>query len=145
MNTQKTYNVTSKDIKKKWYILDAEGKSMGRVALKAAYILRGKHKPTYTPYLDAGDNVVIINAKKAKVTGNKFKDKLYYHHTGFPGGLRSVNYEELLEKHPTYPMEKAVRGMLPNGPLGSKIYENVRIYSDAEYKEVSQKPEVVEI
>lgn len=145
MKLYKTYNVTPKDIEKKWFIIDAEGKSLGRVAEKAAYILRGKHKAIYTPYLDTGDNVVIINAKHAKMTGNKKADKMYYHHTGYPGGLKSVNYEKLIEKKPIMPLEKAVKGMLPKGPLGRKLFKNLRVYANAEYKEASQKPEVVEI
>ncbi|MCG8572401.1 MAG: 50S ribosomal protein L13 [Spirochaetes bacterium] len=145
MNLYKTYNVTSKDIEKKWYIIDAEGLALGRVAAKAAYILRGKHKAIYTPYLDTGDNVIVINAEKALLTGNKVTDKIYHHHSGYPGGLKSVNYEKLVEKKPIMPMEKAIKGMLPKGPLGRKLYKNLRVYADSNYKEVSVKPEKLEI
>ena len=140
-----TYNVTPKDIDKKWYVINAAGKPMGRVAEKAAYILRGKHKPIYTPYLDTGDNVVIINAEKAVLTGNKFTDKTYYHHTGYPGGLKSINYAKLLKKNPTQPMEKAIKGMLPKGPLGRELFRNLRVYKDDIQKQSSQNPEVIEI
>ena len=140
-----TYNVTPKDIDKKWYVINAAGRPMGRVAEKAAYILRGKHKPIYTPYLDTGDNVVIINAEKAVLTGNKFTDKTYYHHTGYPGGLKSMNYAKLLKKNPTQPMEKAIKGMLPKGPLGRELFRNLRVYKDDIQKQSSQNPEVIEI
>jgi len=139
-----TYNVTPKDIEKKWYIIDAAGKPFGKVATKAAYILRGKHKPIYTPYLDTGDNVIIINAKDALLTGKKYSDKMYYHHSGYPGGLKSYNYAKLIEKKPTEPMKKAVKGMLPKGPLGSKLLKNLRIYKDDKHKHASQNPIVIE-
>lgn len=145
MKKYNTYNVTPKDIKKEWFIIDAAGKPMGRVAERAAYILRGKHKPIYTPYLDTGDNVVIINAKKAIMTGNKYNDKLYYHHTGFPGGLKETTYAKLIEKKPTQPLRFAVRGMLPKGKLGRKILKNLRIYQGAQYEQISQNPKVCEI
>jgi len=139
-----TYNVTTKDISKKWFIIDASGKSLGKVAAKAAYILRGKHKPIYTPYMDTGDNVIIINAEKAIMTGNKFTDKIYYHHSGFVGGIKSITYDKLIAKKPTDPMEIAIKGMLPKGPLGRKIFRNLRVYKDDFYKEKSVKAEVIE-
>lgn len=145
LKTEKTYNVTSKDLIKEWYLIDAAGKSLGKVAEKAAYILRGKHKPIYTPHLDTGDNVVIINAPKAAMTGRKYTDKIYYHHTGFPGGIRSINYAKMVEKHPTRPMELAIKGMLPKGPLGRKLFRNLRVYKDATHKQVSQNPKVIEL
>ncbi|HBD93705.1 MAG: 50S ribosomal protein L13 [Spirochaetes bacterium GWF1_31_7] len=140
-----TYNVTSKDIAKKWYIIDADGIPLGRVAVKAAYVLRGKHKPTYTPHLDTGDNIIIINASKAIMTGNKTSDKIYYHHTGYMGGLKETTYEKMMEKKPVFPMEAAVKGMLPKGPLGREMFRNLRVYEGAEYNEASQKPEKLEI
>src|SRR4030042_3540421 len=133
-----TYNVGKKDIKKDWYIIDAAEKPLGKVAVKASYILRGKHKPIFTPYLDTGDNVVIINAEKALMTGKKFMDKLYYHHTGYPGGLKSINYAKLLKKKPTHPMELAIKGMLPKGPLGRKLFRNLRVYKGDSHKQNSQ-------
>lgn len=140
----KTYNVTPKDIKKKWYLIDAKDKPLGKVASKAAYILRGKHQPIYTPNLDTGDNVIIINAKKAILTGRKSSDKLYYHHTGYPGGLKKTNYTKLLAKKPVKPLELAIKGMLPKGPLGRKLFKNLRIYKDENYKQNSQNPVLLE-
>lgn len=140
----KTYNVTPRDIKKKWYIIDAKDKIVGKVAAKTAYILRGKHKVIYTPYLDTGDNVVIINADKVKVTGNKLLDKIYYRHSGYPGGLKTITLGKLLEKNPIRPLELAIKRMLPKGPLGRKLFKNLRIYVGSEYKQISQKPIMVE-
>ena len=139
-----TYNVTPKDIEKKWYIIDAAGQKLGKVAVKAANILRGKNKPIYTPYLDTGDNVVIINTDKIVVTGNKGDDKMYYHHSGYPGGLKSINYDKLIQKHPMKPLDLAIKGMLATGPLGRKLFKNMRIYRDDKYQQVSQKPILVE-
>lgn len=140
-----TYNVTSKDVNKKWYIIDAAGLPLGRVAVKAAYILRGKNKPIYTPHLDTGDNVIIINAAKAIMTGHKTTDKLYYRHSGYMGGLTETPYDKVMEKKPVLPMEEAIRGMLPHGPLGRALFRNLRVYAGAEYNETSQKPEKIEI
>ncbi len=140
----KTYNVTPKDINKKWYLIDAAGKPMGKVAVKAAYILRGKHQPIFTPNLDTGDNVIIINAKNAVMTGRKFNDKTYYHHTGWPGGLKSTTYAKLIEKNPIKPLELAIKGMLPKGPLGRKLFRNLRVYKDENHNQNSQKPILVE-
>ena len=140
----KTYNVTSKDINKKWYLIDAKGKPLGKVAAKAAYILRGKHQPIYTPNLDTGDNVVIINAKQAVMTGRKFSDKMYYHHTGYPGGLKKTNYAKLIAKKPNKPLELAIKGMLPKGPLGRKLFKNLRVYKDENHKHNAQNPVIVE-
>ena len=145
MNHFKTYNVTKKDIQKKWYLIDAAGVSMGRVAERAAYILRGKHKAIYTPHLDTGDNVIIINAEKAVMTGNKGSDKMYYRHSGYPGVPTEHSYEKVMEKKPTYPREQAIKGMLPHGPLGRELFRNVRVYAGADYKQVSQNPEKLEI
>jgi len=143
-NKYKSYNVTPKDVNKKWYIIDAEGKPLGKVAAKASYILRGKHKPIYTPYLDTGDNVVIINAEKAIMTGNKNTNKIYYHYTGFVGGMKSFTYDKLVERKPTYPMEVAIKGMLPKGPLGRVLFKNLRVYKGDKHEQSSQNPEVIE-
>lgn len=145
MNKFKTYNVTAKDVQKKWYLIDATGLSVGRVAERAAYILRGKNKAIYTPHLDTGDNVIIINAGKAVITGSKGEKKMYYRHSGFPGGLKETSYNKMMEKKPTLPMEEAVRGMLPHGPLGRELFRNLRVYAGDDYKETSQKPEKFEI
>ena len=130
---------------RKWYIIDAAGKPMGRVAAKAAYIARGKNKPTFTKNQLMGDFVVIINAEKAAVTGGKEQKKIYHHYTGFVGGLRSYTYEKTLEKHPTEPMERAVAGMLPNGRLGRKMMANVKIYAGAEHPHAAQNPQPIEL
>ena len=139
-----TYNVSKKDINKRWFIIDATDKPLGKVAAKAAYILRGKHKAIYTPYMDTGDNVIIVNASKAIITGDKFTDKIYYHHSGYVGGMKSITYDKLVAKKPTDPMEIAIKGMLPKGPLGRKIFRNLRVYKDDFYKEKSVKAEKVE-
>ncbi|OHD27578.1 MAG: 50S ribosomal protein L13 [Spirochaetes bacterium GWD1_27_9] len=144
MKKYDVYNVTPKDVKKKWCIIDANGKPLGKVAAKAAYILRGKHKAIYTPYLDTGDNVVIINAAKALMTGNKFKDKIYYNYSGHPGGMKSITYEKLVAKKPTDPLEIAIKGMLPKGPLGRDLFRNLRVYEGENYDALPQKPEVIE-
>ena len=141
---EQTYNVAPKDIVKKWYLIDAKDKVMGKVAGKAAYILRGKHKAVYTPYLDAGDNVIIINAGKAKMTGKKAHDKIYHHYTGYPGGMKSINYEKLVVKKPGAPLEEAIKGMLPKGPLGRKLFRNLRVYKNDKYSQISQNPIVVD-
>ena len=141
----KTLYVKPKDVEKKWYIIDASGQSLGRVAAKAAYILRGKHKPYYVPYHDLGDQVIIINAKDALLTGRKYQDKLYYHHTGHPGGIKVENYSKLIQRKPIVPIEKAIKGMLPKGPLGRKLFLNLRVYADSRHSHDSQKPIPVEI
>lgn len=141
----KTIFVNECDQEKKWYIIDAEGKSLGRVAAKAAYIARGKNKATFTRNQLMGDYVVIINAEKAVVTGGKEQKKIYYHHTGFVGGLKAHTYEKLLEKHPTDPMQIAVEGMLPHGRLGRKMINNVKIYAGAEHPHAAQNPQPIEL
>jgi large subunit ribosomal protein L13 len=145
VKTEKTYNVTPKDIKKEWFIIDAAGKPMGKVAERAAYVLRGKHKAIYEPHLDIGDNVVIINAAKAVLTGNKVMDKTYYRHSYYPGGLKSTNYAKLIEKHPCMPMEKAIKGMLPKTIMGKKLFKNIRVYKDDKYDNVFPAPKVLDI
>ncbi|MBN2658018.1 MAG: 50S ribosomal protein L13 [Spirochaetales bacterium] len=132
-------------IERKWYVIDAEGVSLGRVAVKAANILRGKNKPYYTPHQEIGDYVIIVNAEKAAVTGRKKTDKMYYRHSGFLGGLKAETYEKVLAKKPTMPMEKAIRGMLPKGPLGNKLYTNVKIYAGANHPHAAQQPVAVEV
>jgi len=120
----KTYNVTPKDINKKWYLIDAKGKTLGKVAVKAAYILRGKHQPLYTTNLDTGDNVIIINANQVKMTGRKYNDKMYYNYSGYPSGLKSINYAKLVAKKTYQTVELAIKGMLPKGPLGRQLFRN---------------------
>ena len=129
---------------KKWYIIDAEGKTLGRLATEVSKILMGKHKPTYTPNCDMGDFVIVINAAKVELTGKKYTDKLYRHHTGYPGGLKEVPYKDLVKKHPTDPVEIAVKGMLPKNALGRAMIKKLKVYAGAEHVNQAQKPEVYE-
>jgi large subunit ribosomal protein L13 len=141
----KTYVPKKTEIKKNWYLVDAEGKILGRLASKIAQILSGKNKPIYTPYLDTGDFVVVINAKKVKVTGNKEKKKIYYHYSGYPGGMKEIVYEKLLEKKPTVIIQKAVRGMLPKNKLRRKMLKKLKIYAGTEHRHQAQNPEKIEL
>lgn len=141
----KTYTAKPSDIKQDWYIVDASGKTLGRLATEIARRLRGKHKPEYTPHMDTGDYIVVINAKEVKVTGNKTTDKIYHHHTGFPGGLKSITFDKLIAKKPEMIIEKAVKGMLPRGPLGRDMYRKLKVYSGAEHKHAAQQPKALEI
>ena len=137
----KTVFVKPSDVERKWFLVDAEEKVLGRVAARIASILRGKEKAAFAPHQEVGDYVVVINADKIAVTGRKAQGKLYHHHTGYPGGLKTVNFEKLIEKHPASPLELAVKGMLPKGPLGRKLLKNVKIYSGAEHPHTAQKLE----
>ncbi|MBI1910678.1 MAG: 50S ribosomal protein L13 [Deltaproteobacteria bacterium] len=125
---------------KKWYLVDAEGKTLGRLAAKIATVLRGKHKPTYTPSLDAGDFVVVINAEKVAVTGNKLTDKIYYHHTMYPNGLKSIPLEKMLAENPEEVLKKAVWGMLPKGPLGRDMFKKLKVYTGSSHPHAAQMP-----
>jgi large subunit ribosomal protein L13 len=133
------------EVVRKWFLVDAEGQSLGRVAAKAASIVRGKEKAVFVPHQEVGDYVVIINAAKAAITGSKRSGKLYHHHTGFPGGLKTVNYAELLARHPTGPMEKAVNGMLPKGVLGRQLFRNVKVYAGADHPHAAQNPTAINL
>lgn len=128
-----------------WYVVDAEGKTLGRLASQVAKVLRGKHKPTYTPYLDTGDHVIVINAEKVKVTGNKAKEKIYYRHTGWPGGLRAVPYDVMISKKPEAVIEHAVKGMLPHNRLGRALGKKLKVYRGADHPHAAQKPKPLEI
>ncbi|MGE5593493.1 MAG: 50S ribosomal protein L13 [Betaproteobacteria bacterium] len=128
-----------------WYVVDAEGKTLGRLASQVASVIRGKHKPTYTPSLDTGDHVIVINAEKVRVTGNKAKQKLYYRHSGYPGGLRAVPYEVMMSKKPEAVIEHAVRGMLPHNRLGRSLWKKLKVYRGAEHPHAAQKPKPLEI
>jgi large subunit ribosomal protein L13 len=141
----KTIFVKDYEQKRDWYLIDAEGKPLGRVAAKVASILRGKNKPTYTPNQEMGDYVIIINADKVAVSGNKRTDMLYRHYTGFVGGLRSYTFEKLIERHPTQPLERTIAGMLPNGKLGRRLMSNVKVYAGSEHPHASQNPKVIEL
>ena len=135
-----TYMQKKEDLVRNWYVIDAEGLPVGRVAVKAAHVLRGKHKPTYTPNVDCGDFVIVVNADKAILTGNKETQKIYYNHSGYTGGLRERTGKEMLEKYPTEMIERAVKGMLPNGRLGRQMYKKLFVYTGAEHKHAAQKP-----
>ena len=139
-----SYIAKPSEIERKWYVLDAEGKTLGRLASEAASILRGKKKPTYTPFLDCGDYVIVINADKVEVTGKKAKEKIYKHHTGYPGGLREITFEKLQAKDPEEIIRHAVKGMMPKGPLGRQMYKKLKVYAGPEHKHAAQKPEVWE-
>ena len=141
----KTFMQTKETVERTWYVIDAADKPLGRVATKAATILRGKHKATFTPHIDCGDYVIIINADKVKLTGNKVNDKMYYNHSGFPGGLRTRNAKTMLESYPVEMVERAVNGMLPNGPLGRQMYRKLFVYAGSEHKHEAQKPTTITI
>ncbi len=146
MNTvQKTYSMTASEIDKKWLIVDAEGKVLGRLATEIALLLRGKHKPSFTPHLDMGDYVVVINAEKIVLTGNKAEDKEYFKHTEYPGGKRFINIKKFLAEKPEFVIEHAVKGMLPKNKLNNKIMKNLKVYVGSEHPHEAQKPEAVEI
>lgn len=141
----KTFMQKKENIERNWYVIDAEGKTLGRVATKAAHVLRGKHKVTYTPYVDCGDYVIIVNADKVVLTGNKLEDKKYYNHSGFPGGLRERSAKEMIEKYPEEMVERAVKGMLPHNRLGRAMGKKLFVYCDANHKHEAQKPKALEI
>ena len=141
----KTIFVKAKDIEQKWYLIDATGKTLGRLATRVVTILRGKHKPIYSPHMEVGDHIIVINAEKVAVSGRKRTDKLYYRHSGYPGGLRTETFEKVLARKPRYPLEHAIKGMLPKGPLGRKLFRNVKVYAGAEHPHAAQKPEVLEL
>jgi large subunit ribosomal protein L13 len=141
----KTFTAKPESVQREWFVVDAEGKTLGRISTQIASILRGKHKPEYTPSVDVGDYVVVINADKVKVTGNKAKGKIYYSHTGFVGGLNQISFEKLIDKAPERPIEFAVKGMLPKGPLGRDMFRKLKVYAGAEHKHTAQQPKVLEL
>ena len=138
----KTFVAKPDTIKRDWYVVDAEGKTLGRLATEIASRLRGKHKPTYTPFLDTGDNVIVINVDKLVLTGKKLDDKKYRHHSGFPGGLKEVDYRTLMAKNPEKAFEIAVKGMLPKNSLGRQMFRKLHVYAGPDYEQTAQKPEV---
>ncbi len=141
----KSFMQKKETIERKWYVIDAENKPLGRVATKAAHILRGKHKPTYTPHIDCGDNVIIINADKVALTGNKLEDKIYYNHSMYTGGLRERTAKVMKEQYPIEMVERAVKGMLPHNRLGRAMYKKLFVYTGAEHPHAAQKPEMMEL
>ncbi len=140
-----SYMQKRETVDRKWYVMDATDVPLGRLASKAAHILRGKHKATYTPHIDCGDYIVIINAEKVKLTGNKLENKKYYSHSSYPGGLRERTAKEMLEKYPEEMVEKAIKGMLPHNRLGRQMYKKLFVYTGSEHPHMAQKPEVMEV
>ena len=140
-----TYMAKPETVERKWYVIDADGVVLGRLASQVALMLRGKHKPTFTPHVDTGDFIIVINTDKIALTGNKLDQKIYYHHTGYPGGLKETKYADLMAKKSEFALKKAVRGMLPKGPLGNKMLKKLKVYAGAEHPHAAQQPEVFEM
>lgn len=132
-------------VRRDWYVVDATGKTLGRLATQLAHRLRGKHKASYTPHVDTGDNIIVLNAGKVRVTGQKLTDKFYHHHTGYMGGLKTTSLEKLLQKHPERAIEFAVKGMLPKNPLGRKMFKKLHVFAGAEHPHAAQQPKALEI
>ena len=141
----KTISANKTTANKKWVLVDADGQTLGRLASKVAKLLRGKYKPDFTPHVDCGDNVIVINAEKINLTGNKWEDKTYLRHTGYPGGQRTTGVKQLLEKHPERIIEKAVKGMLPKTKLGAAVLRNLKVYAGAEHKQEAQQPVTINL
>lgn len=140
----KSFIAKPQEIERKWYVIDAEGKTLGRLAAQVAAILRGKNKPIFTPHVDCGDYVIVVNAEKVAVTGKKRTDKVYKRHTGYPGGLRQLTFKQMMEKHPTEVVRHAVKGMMPTGKLGRQMYKKLKVYAGPEHNHGAQKPETLE-
>ena len=141
----KTYSAKSKEVKRHWFLVDANGKTLGRIATEVASRLRGKHKAEFTPHVDTGDYIVIVNASKLKVTGNKFDDKMYQYHTGYIGNLKSIPFKDLIKKKPEYVIKKAVKGMLPKGPLGREMARKMKVFAGSEHTHAAQQPQLLDI
>jgi len=141
----KTFSAKPETVKRDWYVVDADGKTLGRLATEIARRLRGKHKPEYTPHVDTGDYIVVINAEKITVTGRKATDKMYYRHTGFPGGIKEISFEKLIAKKPEMAIEKAVKGMLPKNPLGRAMYRKLKVYAGPNHQHTAQQPQVLDV
>ncbi|MCX8601972.1 MULTISPECIES: 50S ribosomal protein L13 [unclassified Gilliamella] len=140
-----TFSAKPETVKRDWYVVDAEGKTLGRLATEIASRLRGKHKAEYTPHVDTGDYIIVINAEKVAVTGKKRTDKIYYRHTGYIGGLKEATFKEMIERHPEQVIEIAVKGMLPKGPLGRAMYRKLKVYAGSEHNHAAQQPQVLDI
>lgn len=141
----RTYVAKPSTIKRDWFVIDATDLTLGRVATEIARRLRGKHKPEYTPFMDTGDYIIVINASKIKVTGNKAHDKIYYHHTGFPGGIKAESFEKLIARKPEQVLETAVRGMLPKGPLGRAMFRKLKVYAGESHNHAAQQPQELKL
>lgn len=141
----KTFTATPETVTRDWFVVDADGKTLGRIATEIATRLRGKHKAEYTPHVDTGDYIIVINAEKVRVTGNKAAGKIYYRHSEFPGGLKSISFEKLIDRKPEMVIELAVKGMLPRGPLGRAMYRKLKVYAGVEHNHSAQQPQVLDI
>ena len=141
----KTYMANSQSVPEKWFLVDATDKTLGRLSSVIASRLRGKHKAEYTPHAITGDRIIVINAEKIKVTGNKTTDKIYHRHSGYPGGIKSISFEKLQEKKPTMIIEKAIKGMLPKGPLGRDMFRNLKVYAGSDHPHTAQQPELLDV
>ncbi|HET8711893.1 MAG TPA: 50S ribosomal protein L13 [Spongiibacteraceae bacterium] len=141
----KTFSAKPETVQRDWYIVDAAGKTLGRLAAEIATRLRGKHKPEYTPHVDTGDYIVVVNADKVQVTGNKATDKIYYSHSEFPGGIKEISFEKLIDRAPTRALEIAVKGMLPHNPLGRAMFKKLKVYAGAEHPHSAQQPQTLNI
>lgn len=141
----RTFNINQNEFNPNWCLIDAADKHVGRLATRIATILRGKHKPEFSPHLDTGDFVVVVNAEKIKITGNKFKDKIYYHHSGYTGGIKSISFDKLIAKFPERILQYAVKGMLPKGPLGRKMFKKLKVYAGTEHPHAAQQPLPLEV
>ncbi len=141
----KTFSAKPETVKRDWYVIDATDKVLGRLSTEIARRLRGKHKPEYTPHVDTGDYIVVVNADKVRVTGNKFNDKMYYRHSGYPGGIKEMNFKDMQGRHPERVIEKAVKGMLPKNPLGRAMARKLRVFAGAEHPHAAQQPKALEI
>lgn len=140
-----TYSAKPHEVKREWYVVDATDKTLGRLATEVARRLRGKHKAEYTPHVDTGDYVIVTNAEKVTVTGRKYKEKMYYHHSGYPGGIKSISFDKLQEKNPVLIIERAVKGMLPKNPLGREMYRKLKVYAGTEHPHAAQQPKKLDI
>ena len=143
--SQKTFSAKAEEINRSWFVVDAEGKTLGRLVTEIVVRLKGKHKPEFTPHVDTGDYVVVINAEKVRVTGNKFFDKIYYSHSGYPGGLKTETFQKLQARRPQRILELAVKGMLPHNPLGRAIARKLKVYAGSEHPHVAQQPQLLNI
>jgi large subunit ribosomal protein L13 len=140
-----TFSAKPAEVRRDWYVVDATNKTLGRLSTEIAHRLRGKHKPEYTPHVDTGDYIVVVNAEKVRVTGNKLQDKMYHHHTGYVGNLKSIPLQKLLDEHPERVIEKAVKGMLPRGPLGRQMYAKLKVFAGPEHTHAAQQPIPLEV
>ena len=141
----KTFSAKPESVKRDWFVVDATDKTLGRLATEIARRLRGKHKAEYTPHVDTGDYIVVVNAEKIRVSGNKAQDKMYYNHSGYPGGMKSINFDKLIQKDAPQVLQRAVKGMLPKNPLGRAMFRKLKVYSGAEHNHAAQQPQALEI